>query len=106
MTVPTQSGALASLAAETRTSHAPLTCREATAIASRALDSASSAEELEALCAHFKVCGWCEDYARQIHMLRAVAANRDPALDDSGPMSDATRQRILAWLKVQTTHGG
>ncbi len=74
------------------------TCREATELASRAMDESLSMRERVAMRMHLKICKNCRRFAEQIQQMRRLFSAEIP--DDSSPgLSDDARRRIETELQ-------
>jgi len=74
------------------------TCRETTALASRALDTRLSFADRMALRLHLAICDNCARFNRQLQEMRRLF--REAAADDTTPgLADDARQRIATTLQ-------
>ncbi|MFN3544821.1 MAG: zf-HC2 domain-containing protein [Thiobacillus sp.] len=79
------------------------TCKETTALASRAMDTRLSFGERIALRMHLAICANCARFARQINDMRIFL--RGDATGDAGPrLAEAARRRIETELQNKLGH--
>lgn len=71
-----------------------LRCREASMLASRALDEPLSVSERIALGGHRLVCASCRRFGRQLRLLHEALKNRRIAPDPDSGLSPEARSRI------------
>ena len=75
-------------------------CKEATELASRAMDLKLPFSGRLALKLHHLVCVHCARYARQLHQIRCLLRRETVVgLDDGAALSAPARQRIEAELQ-------
>jgi predicted anti-sigma-YlaC factor YlaD len=75
------------------------TCRDATELASRALDERLPLSSRMALRMHLTICKNCARFNRQLQEMRRLFREETAADDDAAGLPDEARQRIEAELQ-------
>lgn len=75
------------------------TCRDATELASRALDERLPLSSRMALSMHLAICKNCARFNRQLQEMRRLFREETAADDDAAGLPDEARQRIEAELQ-------
>ncbi|MDT8407772.1 MAG: hypothetical protein RQ715_11030 [Methylococcales bacterium] len=82
-----------------------LTCKQASQLASKALDAKLTFRERMALGSHLLMCKLCRDYRQDLRLLRQGFKRidtQDRLLSDSARLSEQSKQRIAEKLHQQT----
>ena len=75
------------------------TCREATALASRAMDQRLPLSNRMALRLHLAICKNCTRFNRQLQEMRRLFREETAASDDAAGLAPEARQRIESALQ-------
>lgn len=75
------------------------TCRETTALASRALDEHLPLADRMALRLHLSICRNCARFARQLQDMRRLLRSEAATSETAPGLSDPARERIAAALQ-------
>lgn len=74
-----------------------MSCREATRLASDALERKLTRRERAGLAMHLAVCAWCRTYRRQVHALDSLFRQKPP--EHTAPaMPPEAKRRLLERL--------
>lgn len=80
-----------------------LTCKEASALATKAMDGKLTFRERVGLRLHIMMCGLCRRYVRDTKRLREAIRNAGPLVSPMMPesfrLSERSRERIRQMLK-------
>ena len=77
-----------------------VSCKRATELSSKSLETSLSRRERFALKFHLLICAWCRRYENQIAILRAAIRCKIAHDEKSGPaLSPEARERIRSALK-------
>jgi hypothetical protein len=77
------------------------TCRETTALASRAMDARLSFADRLALRLHLAICRNCAQFNLQLHEMRRLFRAEAGADDDAAALTADARQRIATELQKE-----
>lgn len=82
-----------------------LTCRDATALASRAMDGPLPWPLRLSLWIHLAMCGYCSRYQRQLRFLRLAASTADVAETRAESLSAPAKERMRSRIRDSMSGG-